>query len=138
MKVPKIFVPKKNLEEKTKELLISKPKHNAEVFPDGRAEDILLEFNELYYNKNVVRGGSKEDLKKVAELAYALAMIAKNMGEKDLKEHYGYKSMEIYKVLNVRTIDDACPYHRRIKDIEIPDLMHEGVVMEMLSLERKV
>ncbi len=137
MKLPKTFVPEKNLEEKTKDLLTSKPKPKVEVFPDGKAEDVLLEFNELYYNKNIVRNGSKEELKRVAELAYALAMMAKRMGEHGLKEYYGNKSVEIYKVLDVKTIDDACPYHRRVKDVEIPDLMHEGVVIDRLSLDYK-
>ena len=137
MKFPRTFIPEKNLEEKTKDLLVSKPKPRTEFFPDGIDKDLLHEFNELYDNKDGHYNCGKEDLKRVAELAYALAMIAKKMGEHELKEYYGGKSVEIYKILDVQTIDDARPYHTRIKDVEIPDLMHEGVVIDRLSLDYK-
>lgn len=137
MKLPKSFLPEKNLEEKTKGLLIPKPKLKTEFLPDGIDEGLINEFNELYDNKEGSYNCGKEDLKRVAELAYALAMIAKRIGEHDLKEYYGSKSVEIYKILDVQTIDDARPYHTRIKDVEIPDLMHEGVVIDRLSLDCK-
>lgn len=136
MKIPKSFVPEKNLDEKVGELLNSEPKNvkDEEIKKLVEAfslayKDTVKSFDDLYFNKKVCKSGSKEDMKKAAETAYALAMLAKRSDENEVMQYYARKSIEIYKTLNVETLADACPYYRNIGGVEIPDLMHDGIVI---------
>lgn len=132
MNIPKIFRVKEGTEEKIKEFLSSKPKKPKSEERDSLYEAIdvvLAEFNNLYHKKRVCVHGNEYDLKNAAELAYALAIFSKRVSDYKFMDFYAKKSIEIYKVLNVQNIEDACPIHRRIHDIPIPDLMHEQVVI---------
>lgn len=122
MNIPKGFAKKKGIGKKIEELLNFKPKDETKALAD-EIEAILKDFNE------VCSKSDKHNMKKAAELAYALAIFAKRIKDYPFMEFYANKSIEIYKKLDIQTMKDACSVHMRIHDIPIPELMHERVVI---------
>ncbi|MBM3199383.1 hypothetical protein FJZ53_00485 [Candidatus Woesearchaeota archaeon] len=130
MRLPKTFILKRDLEEKTLDLLNREQKKKKEHV--SRAESLTEKFNRLYDNGLILKNGTKEDIKKAAEMAYALGVIAKRFDEQDLKEHYAKKSIGLYLAYGIGTLDDAAPYHQDLEGVGIPEIMHEGVVKNIL------
>jgi hypothetical protein len=73
------------------------------------------------------------DKRTAAEIAYALGVIYKRSGRYDQMIRYREESVRLFRELNIRTIEDACPRYDRINEVWMPDLIHEGVVARNLD-----
>lgn len=66
----------------------------------------------------------------VAEISYAIAVIARNNGDLQKAKKYAQVAISIFEELNVQTIEDAAARNNIIEGIVIPELIHENVVRE--------
>jgi len=83
---------------------------------------------EKYFSNTV-----KENPREAAEIAFAIALKAKQEGDNKKAAQYGRKSVKLFERLKVQTMDDCACLHMFINGIGIPDLVHEGVVRSRLA-----
>ncbi len=72
--------------------------------------------------------------KDAAEHFYAAAMMEKKAGNGSKAREHANEAINLYKRINVQTLDDAIAVNFRIGGILIPELMHEDVVEYNLAL----
>ena len=72
-----------------------------------------------------------QEIKKAAEIYYALAVILKDDPEK--ARQFGDKSVSLLKMIPSSTIDDCVNYFQSINDVVIPEIFHDNVVKSRLS-----
>ena len=82
---------------------------------------------EGYYKKV-----KKSNPRKAAELAYAIAMLAKKDGKNKKAAKYGKESILLFDSLNVQTIDECTSRYVTINGISLPDYIHSDVVRDRL------
>ena len=76
----------------------------------------------------------REEMKYQAEKHYANAVLCQRWGDEMRARFYASMAIDLYKKINVQTLQDAAPTRTRIYGIELPDIMHEDVVRERLGL----
>lgn len=70
------------------------------------------------------------DKSNAAELAYAIATLAKEKKDIEKAREYALKAIKIYKTLQIQTLEKAAAKNNIIESVVIPELMHEGVIQE--------
>jgi hypothetical protein len=75
-----------------------------------------------------------KNMKQEAENMYARAVIALQSGNREEASAYAGVSIEMYKILNPQTLDEATPSRMRVEGVEIPDIMHAEVVRQRLGI----
>lgn len=137
MKVPKTFIPdKKKAEDESKSFLDCL--ENKLVFPKKgivKDDDLRRMFTPEVLD-DILHNCYRDDMKKAAEISYALAMQFKDEGNVDLKNVYGDYSFMLYEKFDVRSLEDAAPFYYKINGVILPDIMHEKVVEEKLGLSK--
>lgn len=100
-------------------------------------EDMLKRLEVTKRKENGILEEKVRYLKQAAEIAFAIAMESLEEESEDLETATKYvdKSIMLYKELNAQTEEDAAPYYMRINKVEIPDLMHELVVIDRYNLK---
>lgn len=137
--IPKTFIPdKKKAEENSKSFL--EYLENKLVFPGGGGgivkDDGLSAVFTPDMLSDILHNYNRDDMKKAAEISYALAMNFKNKGNMDLKNVYGDYSFMLYEKFDVQSLEDAAPYYYQINGVILPDIMHEKVVEERLGMSK--
>ena len=74
----------------------------------------------------------EEDLRRAAEIAFAIAMTAKSSGDIQKATEFGRQSVQLFDDLNVQNMDDCVARYQDINGIAIPDLIHADVVRDRL------
>jgi hypothetical protein len=75
------------------------------------------------------------DPRRAAEIAYVLARIYLNKGDREEAKRYGRESVQLFESLNIQTIDDTAAKYTVINGIALPSYIHENVVRDRLRLE---
>lgn len=70
------------------------------------------------------------DKRNAAELAYAIATLAKDNKDLEKAREYALKAIEMFETLQIQTLDEAAAKNNIIEGVVIPELMHEGVIRE--------
>lgn len=73
-----------------------------------------------------------DDLRKAAEIAYVIAMIAKAAGNNEKAVKFGRDSVRIFDELNVQTMEECAAYYTVVNGISLPELIHSDVVKNRL------
>ena len=74
-----------------------------------------------------------EDPRDAAELAYVIAMTAKNAGDNEKAIQYGKESVELFDRLNVQTLEECAAKYVVVNGIAMPELIHTDVVRDRLK-----
>jgi hypothetical protein len=75
----------------------------------------------------------KTEPRNAAEIAYVIAMIAKNKGDSKKAIRYGKESIQLFDQLDPKTLDECAAVNTVINGIALPDLIHSDVVRDRLS-----
>ena len=75
----------------------------------------------------------EENPREAAEVAFAIAMKAKQDGNIEKATEFGKRSVQLFEQLNVQTMEECANLHMTINGIGIPDLIHEDVVRSRLK-----
>ncbi len=86
----------------------------------GVIEKLERKFNEEY----------EIDKRDAAELAYAIAILARENGNLEKARAYALKAIEIFESFQIQTIDEAAARNNIIEGVAIPELIHEDVIRE--------
>ena len=78
----------------------------------------------------------KYEIKREAENMYATAMVLKGRGDLQGAKPYAEKSAKFYDKLDIQTLEEAAPTRMRTQGIELPDIMHSGVVRERFGISK--
>lgn len=70
-----------------------------------------------------------------AENHYARAMVRQGKGNFEGAKSDGKRAIELYKRLEIRTLEDAAPTRMQVRGVCLPDIMHEGVVAARLGID---
>lgn len=70
------------------------------------------------------------DKRNAAEVAYVIASLAKQNRDFEKAKIYALKAIEIFEILNIKTLEEAAARNDIIEGVVIPELIHEGVIRE--------
>lgn len=70
-----------------------------------------------------------------AEVAFAIATRYNSRGNKSRAEEWGKASIYFFKQCEFRSITDCGPAHPVIGGVNLPDIIHDGVVAQIMQLE---
>ena len=73
------------------------------------------------------------DLREAAEHAYALAMIYKKKGDDKKAIRFGLETIELLDRSKLRAEWDSVRRHGVIAGIQLPEIIHQGIVREHLK-----
>jgi hypothetical protein len=73
-----------------------------------------------------------EDPRDAAELAYVIAMSAKNSGDNKKAIQYGRESIRLLDQVNVQTTEECATKYVVVNGIAMPELIHSDVVRDRL------
>lgn len=105
---------------KFKDYIISKDASESEISLD----DLKKLFEEI----------KQSDQRKAAEVAYVLARIYLDKKDIEKAAHYGKQSIDLFDQCSIKTLEDCAARHTILGGIALPDLIHQDVVRNRLTL----
>src|SRR5258708_7111790 len=69
-----------------------------------------------------------EHPRKAAEIAYVLARLYKDDGERELSVQYAKKSVDLFEQVGVNTLEDAAAIYTVLANVCLPSYIHQDVV----------
>lgn len=89
-----------------------------------------MEFENL---KKVFLQQKEENPRLAAEVAYAIAAIAKRKGKNDEAVKFGNESMRLLDEINGQTQVECATHHVFINGVFMPEFIHSGVVRKLIE-----
>ena len=66
--------------------------------------------------------------RKAAEIAYVLARLYEDDGQRELSEQYAKKSVDLFEQVGVNTLEDAAAIYTVLANVCLPSYIHQDVV----------
>jgi hypothetical protein len=85
--------------------------------------ELELQFHEM----------KESDHREAAEYAYAIAMMRMRSGDRSGALEFGRESIKLFDLCIMNEYEDCAARNQRLGCVEIPDLIHQGVVRQRLE-----
>lgn len=73
------------------------------------------------------------DPRRAAEVAYALARLHLNVGNREKATHFGHESLRLFDQCKMETLEECGARYVTLGGIALPDLIHQEVVKNRLK-----